>query len=311
MSGQSRSLPGFHIGLLHPRHWLTWFFLCLYYLLCLLPVPVIDSVAGVFARLSYRNNRKRVHIASTNLSLCFPEKSVEEIQQLVRQHFLYQTISVFHYGLIWWASESRIRRLTELQGQDRIEQLRQQGRQVIALTSHSVGLEFSVMALSLSYPCSGPYKSMKNPVINWLVAKGRTRFGVHAYTREDGFRPLIKDTKNDRVMIYLADEDLGAGRSVFAPFFGVAKATVPVLGRLARQCDAAVLPCTSCYDMRRRKYVVTVFPAIDELSADDAERSASQMNQAIEQTVHECVVQYFWTLRLFKTRPDGEVSVYG
>ncbi len=151
---------------------------------------------------------------------------------------------------------------------------------------------------------------MKNRVADWLVARGRTRFGVRAYTREQGLRPLIKDTKNNRVLIYLADEDLGAARSVFAPLFNVQKATVPILGRLANQCNAVVMPCVSCYDQKRRKYVVKLLPAIDQLSKDDDVLAATQMNKAIEQTVHECIAQYLWTLALFRTRPEGEASVY-
>ena len=297
--------------LLHPRYWLVWLQLGLFYVFSWLPVALIDLFAEAVAALAWRKNKKRVHYASVNLALCFPEKKPEQIARLVRQHFSYQMKSVLHYGLIWWAPRWRLQKLVQLQGAEQIDAIHAEGKQVIALTSHSVGLEFAVTALSLHYPCSGLYKAMKNRLIDWQVARGRTRFGVHAYTREQGFRPLIRDTRQGRVMIYLADEDLGAERCVFAPFFGVQKATIPVLGRLAKQCRAEVLPCVSCYDAAQRKYIVKLLPAIDALEANDDAMAAMQMNRAIEQTVRECLAQYFWTLRLFKTRPPGEASVYG
>ncbi len=311
MVAQSKTLPVFSAQLLHPRYAMTWLMLGVFYLFSWLPVAVIDVFAEGLAALAWRRNKKRVHYACVNLALCFPDKTPEQITQLARRHFSYQMKSVMHYGLIWWAPKWRLQNMVRLQGAEQIDAIHAEGKQVIALTSHSVGLEFAVTALSLRYPCSGLYKAMKNRVIDWLVAKGRTRFGVNAYTREQGFRPLIRDTRKGRVMIYLADEDLGADRCVFAPFFGVQKATVPVLGRLAKQCRAEVLPCVSCYDAAQRKYIVKLLPAMAELDGDDDVTAATQMNRAIEQTVRECLAQYFWTLRLFKTRPPGEDSVYG
>jgi len=311
MSRRVNSLPRFGIHLIHPRYLLTWVALFLFFIISLLPVSIIDRIAEAISAIVFRKNKKRVHYASVNLALCFPQKDAEEVAALVRQHFSYHIKSVLHYGLLWWSPRFRVQSMVELVGNELIEQCRASGKQIIALTSHSVGLEFAVAALSLQHECSGPYKSMKNGVIDWLVARGRTRFGVHAFTREDGFRPLIKNTRDGRILIYLADEDLGGKNSVFVPFFGVQKATLPVLGRLAKQCDAVVLPCISCYDTQRHRYTVKLLPAIEDLDSDDELQSALQMNRAIERTVNECVVQYFWTLRLFKTRPEDEESVYG
>jgi len=107
-----------------------------------------------------------------------------------------------------------------------------------------------------------------------------------------------------------ADEDLGADTSVFAPLFGVPKATIPVLSRLAKQCDAAVVPCIACYDETERCYVTRLLDLDEDFTAYDDAQSALRMNAAIELTVQQCLAQYFWTLRLFKTRPEGEEPVY-
>ncbi|MDH5735468.1 MAG: lipid A biosynthesis acyltransferase, partial [Gammaproteobacteria bacterium] len=92
--------------------------------------------------------------------------------------------------------------------------------------------------------------------------------------------------------------------------FNVQKATVPVLGRLAKNCHADVLPCISCYDEKQKKYIIHVLPAMQDFPQGDDELDATRMNQAIENTVHICPAQYFWTLRLFRTRPEGEERFY-
>lgn len=45
------------------------------------------------------------------------------------------------------------------------------------------------------------------------------------------------------------------------------------------------------------------------MNGDDAVDTLA-MNQAIEKTIALCPAQYYWSFRLFKTRPPGEASYY-
>lgn len=305
-NGPSFSWSFFKLG-----YWPTWLMLSLFFLFTLLPLAFIDFVGGKLGELMARRNKKRFSIARINLSLCFPDKSEKEISAMVVEHFRSQVRSMLHYGLIWWAPVFRLKKLIVTEGFEQINELKKQGKNVIALTLHTVGLEFAVTAIGMYTDASGPYKPMRNEVIDWWVIRGRKRFGGRLLTREHGFRPLIKDVRDGRVLIYLADEDLGADVSVFAPFFGVEKATVPVLGRLSRSCNAAVVPCTSCYDLKQHKYTVKLLSPIENFPSGDDMTDVISMNTAIENAVRQCVVQYFWTLRFFQTRPVGEDSFYG
>lgn len=67
------------------------------------------------------------------------------------------------------------------------------------MMTHTVGLKFSVAAVSMSHAVSGPCKAMNNPVIDWMIARGRMRFcyeqGSTLFIREDCLRPLIRETR--------------------------------------------------------------------------------------------------------------------
>jgi len=306
----SRYLPKFRFSFLQPRYWHLWFLFGVFYLFSWLPLAVIDRLAVMLGEYAVKHNRKRVHVARRNLQLCFPDKSSDEIDQIVHAHFRAYVRSLLHYGLMLWAPAWRFRRHTELHGLENIESARAQGKNIIVLTCHSVGLEFSINTLAMHMPCGGPYKPMQNPLVDWQLATGRKRNKAQLFTREEGLRPLVKMAREGRVLVYLADEDLGPEVSVFADFFGVPKATIPVLGRMAKICDAAVLTCISCYDEARRKYVVKVFPALENFPQGDDNVDARSMNQSIEKAVLECVPQYFWTMKWFRTRPPGERDVY-
>jgi len=304
----------FSLSLLHPRHWLTWVGLGLFFIITLLPLSIIDWLGCRLGDFAAVKNKKRIGIAKTNLSLCFPDKTEIEINAMVREHFRAQFRSIVHYYILWWRPVSYVRKKVFIEGLEEVEQYQQQGKKIIILFTHNVGLEFAVAALAMEFKSVGPYKKMRNPVIDWIVANGRLRFGENhgskLFTREDGLRPLIREVRAGSVLGYFADEDLGDKRSVFAPFYGVQKATIPVLGRLAKSCDAVVLPCVSCYQAREKRYLIKLLPKIENLSGDNDEIDSINMNKAIERTIDYCPVQYLWTLRYFQTRPNGEASVY-
>ncbi|MBL4712871.1 MAG: hypothetical protein JKX75_10335 [Gammaproteobacteria bacterium] len=304
----------FRLALLHPRCWLTWLGLLAFFIITLLPMLTTDWLACRLGDFVASKNRKRFNIVKKNLTICFPEQNESEIESMVGEHFRVQYRSLMHYFLLWWRPASIVRKKLSMTGFDKVAKYQSEGKNIIIMLVHSVGLEFAVTAVTLEQEINGPFKSMRNPVIDWLVAKGRMRFGqkhgVQLFTREDGLRPLIRETRAGKVLVYLADEDLGRKASIFVPFYGVQKATIPVLGRLAKSCDAVVLPCVSCYDAANKRYSITLLPAIKDIPSGDDEKDTLAMNRAIEQVIDFCPVQYLWTLRYFKTRPMGEPSIY-
>ncbi len=304
----------FRLSLLHPRHWPTWTGLGLFFIVTLLPLSLIDKLGCRLGEFVARKNKKRFNIAITNLSLCFPEMSATEIECMASKHFQAQFRSVLHYFILWWRPTFVVRKKIVKTGFEQIEDFRKQGKNIIILLVHSVGLEFASPAITLDYNTVAPYKKMRNPVIDWLVANARMRFsskhGGKLFTREDGLRPLIREVRKGNILVYLADEDLGEKNSIFVPFYGVPKATLPVLGRLAQSCKAVVLPCVSCYQVEDKRYAIKLLPAIEGLPSGDDETDSLKMNRAIESAIEQCPLQYFWTLRYFQTRPEGEASVY-
>ena len=304
----------FRLKLLHPRYWLTWLALALFFIITLLPLSLIDRLGVRLGNFAAAKNKKRFNIVRTNLTLCFPEKSEDEINTMVVNHFQAQFRSLLHYFILWWRPESVVRRHVQTSGFEQVAHYQQQGKNIIILLMHNVGLDFACAAITMAYPANGPYKIMRNPVIDWLIANARLRFtrqhGGKLFTREQGLRPLVRGTRDGMVLIYLADEDLGREQSLFVDFFGVKKATLPVLGRLAKSCDAVVLPCVSCYQPEKKYYEVNLMAKLENMPSGSDEVDSLNMNNAIEQAVLQCPTQYLWTLRYFQTRPPGEASVY-
>jgi len=295
---------------LMPAYWTTWLAVFFLFLIMFLPAFMQDAIANALGDLARNVNKKRRRIARVNIDLCFPELQLEEKKQMLRKSFRHQARSILNYGLIWWAPKAVLKKRIIVTGQENIEKSLKNNRAVIFMTAHSMGLEAAVSAITMRYPVTGPFNPMKNKLIDWFVARGRARHGTLIYTRDSGLRPIIKDVRAGCAMFYLPDEDLGKDRCIFAPFFGNQKASVPVLGRLSKTTNADVLPCISCYDEIRRQYQIHVLPAIKNFPCGDDYEDAAVMNKSLEEIINICPSQYFWIMKLFKTRPEGEASFY-
>lgn len=57
-------------------------------------------------------------------------------------------------------------------------------------------------------------------------------------------------------------------------------------------------------------YVAEITPAWTDFPTDDVEADTARMNRELEAAIRTMPDQYYWVHRRFKTRPEGEPSVY-
>jgi Kdo2-lipid IVA lauroyltransferase/acyltransferase len=300
----------FHAGLLAPRYWPTWLGLGLVGLISLLPRPALRMLARGLAALILRLAPRRMHFARVNLRLCFPELDAESRERLLREHVRITAQCFLDYGMLWFRSRAAKERRIRLAGGEHYHACRTAGRPVIILAPHTPSLEFGGLALSRTEGGVSMAKPFKNPVVEWVNQKSRTHYQGLIFSRDQGLRPILRHIREGQFFYYLPDEDLGPEHSVFAPFFGVPKATLPALGRLAKLTGAAVLPSLSLYLPEEDIYELRLEPPMPDFPTGDPVEDAGRMNDAIEATIRRRPEQYLWTLRFFKTRPKGEKRLY-
>jgi lauroyl-KDO2-lipid IV(A) myristoyltransferase len=307
VSGRRAGPPG---ALLHPRHWPSWAGLWLLSLGLLLPRALRDRLAGWAGDWQRRYNGKARGTVALNLATCFPDRSEAEHEAIAREHFRAYARAVADLPIAWWDRHARApARHCHLVGLEHLEAARADGRPVILLCPHVTGVDFGGMAVSRHVPLATMANRLNDPVLQWAVNRARERHGT-VWLREGGIRPVARGLRAGQVFYYMPDEDHGRRNSVFAPFFGVDKATLTSLGRLARLAGAAVVPVMVCYDTSSRRYEVSLRPPLEGFPSGDDEQDATAMNRALEESILRCPAQYLWNQRLFRTRPDGSRMRY-
>jgi KDO2-lipid IV(A) lauroyltransferase len=281
--------------------------LLLMWLLHWLPLPALAACGRLLGLLFFLLGRQRRHIALTNLRLCFPAKREAERLVLARRNFEAFGRSLLERGLLWWAPPARIRRLVRLEGMEHLATL--QGKPVLLLAPHFVGLDMGWTRLTLERDMISIYANQSNPVFNAALYRGRLRFGhSELQSRQEGTRRAIKALKAGKPFYYLPDLDYGKRDTLYLTFFGVKAATITGLSRLARMAGAAVLPVIT--RMTDAGYVVSIGAPWESYPGESIEADTVRMNAFIEQEVLKMPEQYFWLHRRFKTRPRAEKGVY-
>ena len=97
-------------------------------------------------------------------------------------------------------------------------------------------------------------------------------------------------------------------------FFWIAACTASGLARIALRTDAAVVPGLTIWDESIGKYRLRFDPALELIRTDNTDAdivaNTQMFTKVIEEYVRKYPEQWLWVHRRWKTRPEGEKSLY-
>lgn len=303
-------LPQFNRALLHPRYWFTWLGIILLYLLVLLPYPVLYKIGCGLGKLSMRFLKSRVTIARRNLELCFPQMPAAEREAMLIRNFESLGMGLIETGMAWFWPDWRIKKWFNVSGLEHMSQALAEGRGVLLIGIHFLTLELGARIFGIFNPGIGVYRPNDNALLDWLQTWGRMRSNKSMLDRKD-LKGMIRALKSGEIIWYAPDHDYGPKSSVFVPFFAVNEAaTTKGSYLLIRSGNPAVVPFVPRRLPGGKGYELIILPNQTSIPLDDERATAAHMNQIIEQSVMMAPDQYMWLHRRFKTRPEGQASLY-
>lgn len=255
---------------------------------------------------------ERATVVKTNLRLCFPNKSEQEINTLALRHWKLFGRSVVERSRVWLGSESQILSFVELKSSVALGDRKPR----ILVNPHFVGLEGGFMALSAIAKQNnwlngaGLYQKMKSPYFNQKMVEWRNRFGGRSYERQSQLRNIIREVKSGRALIIAPDIDLGPRDSIFVPFFNIPTSTVTSVSRLAKLSGAEVCLMTTVLNQSRSGYICEISAPLPNFPSDNPDADTALLNQYIEELVRQRPAEYYWVHKRFKHRPPGQPSLY-
>ncbi|ANP74998.1 lipid A biosynthesis (KDO)2-(lauroyl)-lipid IVA acyltransferase [Vibrio crassostreae 9CS106] len=297
--------PQFKRSFLLPKYWGTWFGLFLGLPISLLPNSIRVSLAKIIANKASRKQRGSVQKARINLALCFPEKSEEEREDIIKNCLITAGTFLLGFPAISLRTKKWLEQNSSISGIEHLKELQRNNQSAILMVPHSWCIDIpAILLASRGLPVSAMANSQKNPLTDWLMHRQRIQYGGRVYDRSGGIKPFIKSVKDGYLGYYLPDQDHGPDQSVFVDFFATEKATLPGLGKLAKVSRAKIVPAFASYNIETGRYEIEIKPPLDDLSGDEY-LDARVMNEVVESFVTQKPEQYMWILKLLKTRRNG------
>ncbi|WP_192896122.1 lauroyl-Kdo(2)-lipid IV(A) myristoyltransferase [Aeromonas salmonicida] len=302
----------FHARLLHPRWWGSWLALGFLCLLAWVPHGVRGRFANAVAPALLRLSKKQAYIAETNLKICFPELDAAGRRTLLLKAIRTGLKAFMGFGELTLRSSAHLKSRIKVRGWEHIEAELAAGRTMILVVPHTwavdmIGRYLTDEGLAL---CT-MMKSPKDQVFDWYINRERSKAGK-VYERSVGIKPAIKSIRSGYNFFYLPDQDHGREKSIFIPFFGHPKATLPALPKLVKLTGARAVPILACYDEDEECYRLEIEPPFDPYPTDDLTADVNAMNRMVEQQLSQYPEQYMWFLKIFETQEhqEGEDGLY-
>ena len=274
-----------------------------------LPLPMLRGLGTFIGRVAFVIAGRRRKIALRNLELCFPEMPEAERKALAKKTFEVFCQTFLDRSWLWFGSEELVRSRVKLEGA--VHEI-EGDTPTIVFAPHFYSMDAGGLALPLNTTreFTSIFATNPDPVLDaWFMA-GRQRFGhVRMLNRADGVKPIISCVRKGGLLYLLPDMDYGKNDSVFVPFFAVQNtATIPSLSRFARLGKAKVVALYN--EMTPTGYVAHLTPAWENFPTDDHVADTARMNRELQAAIMKMPEQYYWVHKRFKTRPEGEASLY-
>jgi len=277
------------------------------------------SVAGWTARslawLAFHLAARQRRAGMRNLQMAFPSITDEERKRVLKGTFDNLARLLVEFTHFPELNETNISRFVIHDGLENYLEALRRGRGVIFMTAHFGAWELSSFAHAVyGYPLKFLVRPIDNPRVEELISSYRTASGNQPIQRRSATRDVLKALRRNEAVGILFDQNTTRSEGVFAEFFGIPAATTPSIALFALRTGAAVVPGFLIWDAELQKHRLRLDPPVELISTGDLERdvleNTRRFNGILESYIRRYPDQWLWIHRRWKTRPEGEASLY-
>jgi KDO2-lipid IV(A) lauroyltransferase len=294
------------------EYWLSWLIIRTF---GAMPRSMAHSAAQSLAGLAFHLAKRQRRAGLRNLQLAFPNLSQAEQEKILRGCFRNLGRLLVEFTHFPELNNSNISRFVVHDGLENYLEGVRRGKGVIFMTAHFGSWELSSFAHALyGYPLKFVVRPIDNLCVEQLISGYRTLSGNVPIQRRSAARDILKALRQNEPVGILFDQNTTRSEGVFAEFFGLTAATTPSIALFALRTGAAVVPGFLIWDESLQKHRLRLDPPVELIETGDIEHdvleNTKRFNQILEEYIRRYPDQWLWIHRRWKTRPEGEPSIY-
>lgn len=290
---------GFSWRFLAPYYWPIWILVGLLWLLGRLPYASRFKLGAWLGRQVYRLAGSRRRLALANLTIAFADLSPKEREAIALAHFESFGIAIMETTFVWWGRHRRNknpqqneRQYVRYIGLEHLYAAQAQGKGVLVLAPHFTHLDVTTLFISMVTDLYPVYRPNDNPVLEYVMTKGRT-VGQHPnHIHYQDTRTIVKALREGKSLGYLPDQRYRGKGHINVPFFGREAKSHSATSKLAKMTGCAVVPTFT----RRigTRYEVYFYPALDSFPSGDDVADTARLHALYEAEIKQNPSQYLW-----------------
>ena len=273
-----------------------------------LPLSVLYLLADGLAWALRDVFRYRREVVDLNLRRSFPDKNKEERRLIMREFYSYLADVMIETIKLHSISADVLRERVVFKEPQLLQQLADQGKNVILLMGHAGNWEWAGCVTSIDFGIHvlPVYRKVKNDSMDRYFQALRSRFGATPILDKDAFR-LIKGQPSPHALALLADHTPGAEKGLWiqfldqqAPFY---RGTEVLLKRLDYEVLFAHVRKTG-----RGRYQIHFEPC-KTTGTNDFEVTRAFV-EFLEREIYEQPFNWLWSHKRWKHRkPERAISI--
>ena len=272
------------------------------------------AASGV-AWLGFHLARRQRVAGLRNLQMAFPELTDEQRLEVLRGCFDNLGRLLVEFSHFPELNKGNISEFVVQDGVENYHEALRRGRGVIFMTAHFGAWELSSFAHSLfGHPMKFVVRPIDNTKVDFLITRYRTMGGNVPIQRRSAGRDILKALRDNEAVGILFDQNTTSDEGIFVEFFGIPAATTPAIATFALRTGAAVLPGFLIWEEKLGKHRLRFDPPVQLIETGILEKDVAEntrlFNRILEGYVRKYPEQWLWIHRRWKTRPEGETSLY-
>jgi KDO2-lipid IV(A) lauroyltransferase len=281
----------------------------------LMPRRIATLAAEGVAWAGFRFARRQRRTGLQNLKMAMPELTEPDRVRILRGCFSNLGRLLVEFSHFPELNRTNISGHVTYEGLENFTESVRRGKGVIFLTAHLGAWELSSFSHSIyGHPMKFVVREIDNPRVERLISRYRSLGGNAPIYRKNASRELLKALKSNETVGILVDQNTTSDEGEFVDFFGVPAATTTAVARLAMRTGAAVIPGFLIWDTATHRHRLHFDPPLTLIETGDHARDVLE-NTRMFNSVLECFIrkypdQWLWIHRRWKTRPEGEPSLY-
>ncbi len=276
------------------------------YLLSLLPFWLLYFLSDLLFVIVYHLIGYRRKVVQQNLQNAFPEKSIQERQNIERKFYQYFADLVVETIKTISISPEQLSKRVTATNPELVKKLLGIDKKIVAVAGHYCNWEMLALAITsiTDKKFMIIYKPLSNTVFDRFFIKTRSRFRGIPVAMKMILRKMVELKDEPFITVLLGDQTPVRHESTyFTTFLNQPTAVFLGLEKMAKSFDSLVYFC----EMRRVKrgyYTYTAIPLIDDVKNAAPHEVTKAHVRYLEQVIREEPQYWLWSHRRWKFKPE-------